>query len=116
LRISGGAKKGSYRGEHFLDDDVTRDDEYEKAIMRLYNSETAQEYRDKYAPDIHKRKTTKEISRIIRMPVKPREVSEKPKKIMKLGWFGDYVCEAGLATMYVTEVIGHWYGHGLLVV
>jgi hypothetical protein len=72
------------RGSHFIDDDVTGDSDYPRALMKLYNCAEAREYREKHFPDLHKRKQAQEVEDIIRAPQKPPAVEEQPKKIISV--------------------------------
>lgn len=70
------------RGRHFVDDDLTGDENYNEALMKLYNCAPARTFRDEHFPDIHKRKRKKEIEEIIRKPRPAPTVKEQPKKII----------------------------------
>jgi len=72
------------RGKSFVDDDLTGDSNYPRALMRLYNCVSMRDYRDEHFPDLHKRKGAREVEEIIREPKKPPVVQEQPKKIISM--------------------------------
>lgn len=72
------------RANHFVDDDLTGDEDYDKAIMRLYNTAKMRDFRDTHYPDIHQRKREKEVGEIIRKPKPAPTVKEQEKKIISL--------------------------------
>lgn len=72
------------RGKAFVDDDLTGDPDYSRALMKLYNCAPMRDFRNEHFPDLHKRKETKEVEEIIREPQKPPAVQEQPKKIISM--------------------------------
>jgi len=69
------------RGQDFVlgkdpDDDIRIDEDYSRALMRMYNCDEFQDKLQGYG-EFHKMKQTKEIERIITTEKKPPEVTEK---------------------------------------